>query len=315
MSLYFRIAEKHNIIDKPNERSSHDYITIRGGGVVFWLAGALYTVIGTFNKTPLQYPFIAGLTMISAVGFIDDIKSLPNKIRIIIHFLSISFVFYGLNLYTVLPWYFIPAVYVFFVGILNAFNFMDGINGMTGLYSLSILVSLQYINCKIISFTNTDFILFAILACIVFLFFNCRKRAKCFMGDVGSMAISFWTVTLLLQLMLATHSVAWIVFLAVYGVDTILTIIHRLMLKENIFEAHRKHLYQILANELKIPQLVISVVYALLQSIITVGFFLFYEYQYIYPVSIIILLSIIYIVIKKKSFHPHKDLSNVYGTH
>jgi UDP-N-acetylmuramyl pentapeptide phosphotransferase/UDP-N-acetylglucosamine-1-phosphate transferase len=253
-----------------------------------------------------EITFLIGITLIAVVSFIDDIKSLPNKIRIVIHFLSISFIFYGLNLYAALPWYLILTAYIFFVGVLNAYNFMDGINGITGLYSLSILVSLQYVNYKIIPFTDPDFIFFAILACIVFLFFNYRKRAKCFAGDVGSMAISFWIVTLLLQLMLATRSIAWISLLAVYGVDTILTIIHRLMLKENIFEAHRKHLYQLLANELKIPQLVVSAIYGLLQSIIVVGFFVFYEYQYIYFISVIVLLSIIYIVtlLTNKNFSP-----------
>jgi UDP-N-acetylmuramyl pentapeptide phosphotransferase/UDP-N-acetylglucosamine-1-phosphate transferase len=251
--------------------------------------------------------FIIGITLISAVSFWDDVSSLPNKIRIVIHFLSISFVFYGLNIYAVLPWYLILSAYIFFVGVLNAFNFMDGINGITGLYSLSILISLQYVNYKIISFTDSDFILFAILACIVFLFFNCRKRAKCFAGDVGSMGISFWIVTLILQLMLKTGSIAWIVLLSVYGVDTILTVIHRLILKENIFEAHRKHLYQLLANELKIPQLVVSIIYGLLQGLIAIGFFVLFKYQDIYFLTVIILLSIIYIVIKKKYFYLHLE--------
>jgi UDP-N-acetylmuramyl pentapeptide phosphotransferase/UDP-N-acetylglucosamine-1-phosphate transferase len=307
MLLYFRIADKYNIIDKPNQRSSHDYITIRGGGVVFWLAAVLLITNYELRITNYFLLFIIGITLISGVSFWDDISSLPNKIRIVSHFLSISFVFYGLNIYPVLPWYLILSAYIFFVGVLNAYNFMDGINGITGLYSLSILISLQYVNYKIISFTNPDFIFFSILACIVFLFFNCRKRAKCFAGDVGSMGISFWIVTLILQLMLKTGSIAWIVLLSVYGVDSTLTIIHRLILKENIFEAHRKHLYQLLANELKIPQLVVSMIYGLLQGIIAIGFFIFFKYQDIYFVTVIILLSIIYIVVKKKYFYLHLD--------
>jgi UDP-N-acetylmuramyl pentapeptide phosphotransferase/UDP-N-acetylglucosamine-1-phosphate transferase len=300
--LYFKIAGRYHITDKPNERSSHDYITIRGGGIVFWLAAALYVLyaatVETLQATSLQIAFLIGITLISTVSFIDDIKSLPNKIRIVIHFLSISCVFYGLNLYAVLPWYLIITAYIFFVGILNAYNFMDGINGITGFYSLVILLSLQYINQNHIHFTAPDFINYAIISCIVFLFFNFRKRAKCFAGDVGSMAISFWIVTLLLQLMLKTNSMIWILLLAVYGIDTVLTLIHRLVLKENIFQAHRKHLYQQVANEMKTPQLVVSTVYGLLQGIIAVGFFVFYEYQYIYFVVVIIFLSMIYILLR-----------------
>ncbi|GHT09264.1 UDP-GlcNAc--UDP-phosphate GlcNAc-1-phosphate transferase [Bacteroidia bacterium] len=267
MLLYFRIADKYNIIDKPNERSSHDYITIRGGGVVFWLAAMLCCLVGALRATPLPFPFALGITLISAVSFWDDIQSLPNKIRIVIHFLSISLVFYELGMFA-LPWWLIPTAYIFFVGILNAYNFMDGINGITGLYSLAVLILLQYINYKLIPFTQPDFINYAIIACMVFLFFNFRKKAKCFAGDVGSMAISFWLVTLLLQLMLKTGSFIWILFLAVYGVDSVCTILHRIYLKQNIFKAHRMHFYQILSNERGISHLKVSAGYALVQLLI-----------------------------------------------
>jgi UDP-N-acetylmuramyl pentapeptide phosphotransferase/UDP-N-acetylglucosamine-1-phosphate transferase len=272
--LYFRIADKYNIIDKPNARSSHNYITIRGGGIVFWIASVLYVLC-----TMREITFLIGITLIAAVSFIDDIKSLPNKIRIVIHFLSISFVFYGLNLYAALPWYLILSAYIFFVGVLNAYNFMDGINGITGLYSLSILVSLQYVNYKIIPFTDPDFIFFAMLACIVFLFFNFRKRAKCFAGDVGSMAISFWIVTLLLQLMIKDNSLVWLFFLSVYGVDSISTILHRLYLRQNIFKAHRMHFYQIMSNEWRISHLKVSVLYAFVQLLICGLIIYFHEYR------------------------------------
>jgi UDP-N-acetylmuramyl pentapeptide phosphotransferase/UDP-N-acetylglucosamine-1-phosphate transferase len=267
MILYFKIADKYNIIDKPNERSSHDYITIRGGGIIFWLAGLIYTLL----PFTLHFsPFFIGLTLICGVSFWDDISSLPNKIRIVIHFLSISFVFYGLNLYAVLPWYLILAAYIFFVGVLNAYNFMDGINGITGLCSLSVLIPLWYVNEEVIPFTDPDFILFAILACIVFLFFNFRKKAKCFAGDIGSMGISFWILTLLVQLSVKSDSVVWMLFLTVYGVDSICTILHRLFCRQNIFKAHRFHFYQILSNERGISQLKVSGFYAFLQIIINV---------------------------------------------
>ena len=212
--------------------------------------------------------FLIGLTLICGISFWDDISSLPNRVRIVFHFLSISLVFYGLGLFSLLPWWMIGIAYVFFVGVLNAFNFMDGINGITGLYSLSILIALQYVNYKIIAFTPPDFINYALLACIVFLFFNFRKQAKCFAGDIGSMAISFWIVTLLLQLMLKTQSFIWVLFLMVYGVDSIGTILHRLCLRQNIFKAHRMHFYQVLTNERGISQLKVSVGYAVVQFII-----------------------------------------------
>jgi UDP-N-acetylmuramyl pentapeptide phosphotransferase/UDP-N-acetylglucosamine-1-phosphate transferase len=133
---------------------------------------------------------------------------------------------------------------------------------------MAVLIALQYINCKYVNFITPDFIYYPIIACGVFLFFNFLKRAKCFAGDVGSMAISFWIITLLLQLMLKTNSIIWIMFLAVYGTDSILTIFHRIYLKHNIFKAHRLHLYQILTNEKQLSHLKVSTAYAMLQLII-----------------------------------------------
>jgi UDP-N-acetylmuramyl pentapeptide phosphotransferase/UDP-N-acetylglucosamine-1-phosphate transferase len=238
--------------------------------------------------------FLIGLTLICGISFWDDMSSLPNRIRIIVHFLAISLVFYGLGLFSLLPWWLIPIAYIFFVGVLNAYNFMDGINGITGLYSLSILIALQYVNYKIIPFTAPDFINYAMLACIVFLFFNFRKRAKCFAGDVGSLGISFWIVTLLLQLMLVSNSFIWILFLAVYGVDTICTILHRIYLKQNIFEAHRLHFYQILSNEKGISHLKVSSLYALIQLIICS--IVIYSYNPLKPLNWMIALFIILIL-------------------
>ncbi len=280
MPVYFKIAEKFNIIDKPNQRSSHDYITIRGGGVVFWWAAILYAI--AVHPSNFLLPFTIGITMISVVSFWDDISSLSNKVRIIVHFLSISLIFYGLGMFGNFPWWIVSIAYIFFVGVLNAYNFMDGINGITGLYSLVILVSILYTNEFIltadITKIDTDFIVYPALACIVFLFYNFRKKARCFAGDIGSMAISFWIVTLLLMLMLSTKSLMWILFLAVYGVDSICTILHRLYLKQNIFEAHRLHFYQILSNECKISHLKVSVLYAVVQILICL--FVTFNFKY-----------------------------------
>jgi len=294
MLLYFKIADKYNIIDKPNERSSHNYITIRGGGIVFWLAGILYAAMYWSENLF----FLIGLTLISLISLWDDIQSLPNRVRIVVHFLSISLIFYGLGLYAALPWWLIVVAYIFFVGVLNAYNFMDGINGITGLYSLVILIALQYVNLKIESFTHPDFIYYPIIACLVFLFFNFRKRAKCFAGDVGSMAISFWVVTLLLQLMVAADSFIWLLFLAVYGVDSICTILHRLSLKQNIFEAHRIHFYQVLSNERKIPHLRVTVFYALVQGVICSALIYsmvaFPQYEWHLAGGVLVLLLVVY---------------------
>lgn len=265
MLLYFKVADRFNIIDKPNDRSSHTEITLRGGGIIFWFSALLYFLQHTQNN----YFFFTGITLVSLVSFWDDIQSLSNKIRISIHFLAISVIFYDLGLFDLFPIWGIVITYILAIGLINAYNFMDGINGITGLYTLTVMGSLLYVNTNIQLFIDGAFIKYAIIASFVFLFFNYRKKAKCFAGDVGSIAIAFWIIYLIVKLILVTNSLIWLLFLAVYGVDAVCTILHRLYLKQNIFEAHRLHFYQILSNEYKIQHRLVSLYYALIQIAIS----------------------------------------------
>jgi len=261
--IYFKIADRYNIIDRPNERSSHSEATIRGGGVVFLCAALCVLVLHTDFMIP-----VLGVLIIGIISFIDDRITLSSKIRIIFHLIAVTFMFFSLDIFQNFPWYICATLYILVIGIINAYNFMDGINGITGLYSLVILTGLQYVNYKVFPFINSDVIWLPIMACCVFLFFNFRKRAKCFAGDVGSVTIAFYIIYLILNLIIQTGNYVYILFLAVYGVDAVLTIIHRLILKQNIFEAHRLHFYQILANEQKWSHLWASTLYATVQLII-----------------------------------------------
>ena len=271
--LYFKIADRYNIVDKPNHRSAHTEITLRGGGIIFWFAALLYFAQHIENN----YFFFAGITLVSLVSFWDDIQSLSNKIRISVHFLAISLIFYDLGVFESVHVIGVLVAYILAIGLINAYNFMDGINGITGLYTLVVMGSLLYVNQKIKVFIDADFIQYAMMASLVFLFFNFRKKAKCFAGDVGSIAIAFWVIYLVLKLILVTNSLVWLLFLAVYGVETVCTILHRLYLKENIFEAHRLHLYQVLSNEYKIQHRWVAAFYGIAQVVISVLVVVLYQ--------------------------------------
>lgn len=273
MLLYFKVADRFNIIDKPNERSSHTEITLRGGGIIFWFSALLYFVQNVQNN----YFFFTGITLVSLVSFWDDIQSLSNKIRISAHFLAITLIFFDLGVFNLMPLWGVIITYILAIGLINAYNFMDGINGITGLYTLVVMGALLYVNKNIQLFIDGSFIKYAMIASLVFLFFNYRKKAKCFAGDIGSIAIAFWVIYLLLKLILVTGSVIWLLFLAVYGVDAICTIMHRLYLKQNIFEAHRLHLYQVLSNECKIQHRLVSLYYAIVQIIVSILVVCFYQ--------------------------------------
>jgi UDP-GlcNAc:undecaprenyl-phosphate GlcNAc-1-phosphate transferase len=268
--VYFKIADKYNIIDHPNHRSSHTKLTIRGGGIIFAIALLLSPIyLGwCFNY------FLIGLFLISAISFIDDIKTIGNSIRISIHLVAVALLFYQLNMYN-LPLYWIVIGLVVAIGTINAINFMDGINGITGSYGLVTLASLYYINLFIVNFTYSDFLLIAILSVFVFNFFNFRTKAKCFAGDVGSISLAFIILFFLLQLIIKTNNLNYILLLLIYGLDTATTILFRIIKKEKISEAHRSHFYQFLVNEKKLPHLVVAAIYAVTQGLLNIVLIVF----------------------------------------
>ena len=299
--FYFRVADRCNIIDKPNERSSHTRITLRGGGVIFYFGALAY-----FLTSGFEYPwFMLALTLVSFISFVDDIRSTSQKLRLLFHFSAMALLFYQWGLFS-LSWWWIIVALIVCTGIINAYNFMDGINGITGGYSLVILVALAYINKEIVSFVEEGFIYTVLCSVLVFCFFNFRKKAKCFAGDVGSVSIAFILLFLIGKLIIQTEDFSWIVLLAVYGVDSVLTIIHRLLLHENIGLPHRKHLYQIMANELKVPHVMVSSVYMVVQAIIIIGYIMYLKYGYWYLFGTILALSLLYIWFMKTFFRLHK---------
>lgn len=261
--LYFRIADKFNIIDSPNHRSSHTSVTIRGGGIIFITGYLLSCLYWGFEY---GY-FLAGLIIISFISFMDDIKQVSKRIRILFHFIGAALLLCQLGLYNY-PVYWLLLCFLFVIGTINIVNFMDGINGITGGYSLITILTLYYINKYVVLFTSGNYFTGVIVALVVFNFFNFRAKAKCFAGDVGSVSIAFIIVFFLLQLIIKSGNPWYLLLLMVYGLDTVTTICFRLIRKENIAEAHRSHFYQFLANEKKVPHLSVTILYMIAQVLI-----------------------------------------------
>ena len=292
--LYFRLADRYNIIDKPNERSSHTVLTLRGGGIVFYFGALLYFLVSGF-----QYPwFFLGLTLMTAVSFLDDVFTLSNKVRLLVHFSSVLLMAYELDLFA-MPWYILLIGFIVVVGVINAYNFMDGINGITASYSLAVGGLLMLANREL-AFIDPDLLAYSMLAVLVFAFFNFRTRAKCFAGDVGSVSIAFILLFALGLLILQTENLIYILFLAVYGIDAVWTIIRRLYLRENIFQAHRSHLYQYLGNEAGVNKLLVSFSYGFLQLLIGLGVLYVAQkddtVQLTFAVLLLLLLSAVYLI-------------------
>lgn len=305
--VYFRIADRFNIIDKPNERSSHTKVVLRGGGIIYVLGMWIYAAFFGVET----WPFLLGLTLVAGISFVDDIHSLPDSLRLVVQFVAMFLMFYQWNVLNWESWWIVLAALILCVGITNAYNFMDGINGINGGYTLAVLLPLAWMNNKM-EFVDQRLIVVALLADLVFCWFNFRPKgkAKCFAGDVGSVGAAFIVVFVLGLLILSTGDFTYIVFLAVYGVDAVLTIVHRIMLHENLGEAHRKHAYQLMANELKMEHTSVSSVYMLLQLAISVGMILIPAtavWHWGYLVGVCLLLAVGYLVFMRKYYHLHEE--------
>ena len=306
--IYFRIADKCNIIDKPNERSSHSSIVLRGGGIIFLIGAWVWS--GFFG---FLYPwFLAGLTLIAGISFVDDIRSLPDSVRLVAQFASAALAFFQLDILHWSMWWVVILALIVYVGATNVINFMDGINGITAGYSLAVLVPLALVNMNE-EYMAQSLVISTILASLVFCIFNFRPKgkAKCFAGDVGSIGIAFIMLFLLGNVIIKTQDVTWLIFLLVYGVDGCLTIVHRIMLHENLGEAHRKHAYQLMANELKIGHVKVSSLYMAMQLVISLGFIYLcpdnVACHWMYLVVALLVLSLAYVLFKKKYYHLHEE--------
>jgi len=297
---YFILAKRLRIVDRPHHQSSHTGVIVRGGGGVFYVAYALWFII-----SGMQYPMIfAGLSIIAVTSFADDIHSISPKVRMVLQFIALMVMLHETRVFS------FPIVGMIFlsvvcVGIVNIYNFMDGINGLTGGYSLVVTLALIYVNNYVVLFIDNQLLLYLLLAIAVFNLFNFRKRAKCFAGDVGSLSIGFILVFMILKLIVNYGHMFWVAFLIVYGVDGGLTILHRIILRENILKPHKKHAYQIMANELHIPHLQVSGVYMVFQVVCCVVFIAWPSY---YTLSAeIVILTGMYLVFMKKYYHLHKE--------
>ena len=309
---YFMVADRFNIIDKPNERSSHTRIVLRGGGIIFTIALWIWSAWYGFN-----YPWLlAGVTLAAGISFVDDIHSLPDSLRLVAHFVAMFLVFQEMGIFQWDMWWIIPFALIVAVAGTNIFNFMDGINGITGGYSIAVLIPLVIKNEELriksgVGFIDETMLIVILLSVLVFCFFNFRQKAKCFAGDVGSIGMALILVFCIGRLMYVTGDITWIVLYLLYGLDGMLTICHRIMLHENLGEAHRKHAYQLMANELKMPHVVVSTIYMVLQ--LTFSLVAIYVIpdtilaHWIYLVASGSLVTLGYILFMMKYYHLHED--------
>ena len=328
---YFKIADKCNIIDKPNERSSHSTIVLRGGGVIFAISTLVWIAyqngFGSWSLVLDYLPFLSGLILVSCVSLVDDIRMLPDSVRLVAQFVAIGLMFWNLGMFDafnvssgscisgiIIPALILLVAFIVCVGATNIINFMDGINGITAGYSLAVLVPLFLLNNMMTEqFIMNSYLGITILGVLVFCIFNFRPKgkAKCFAGDVGSISIAFIMLFAIGRLIVQTSDVTYLILLLVYGVDGCMTIFHRIMLHENLGEAHRKHAYQLMANELRIGHVKVTLLYMVMQLAVSLGFIYLcpntIASHWIYLLCAIVVFCIAYILFMKKYYHLHEE--------
>lgn len=262
MTYFMRAyALKKNIIDNPNERSSHSVPTPRGGGVAVVCSYLLALVVLIYSQ---QLTLHLGLTLMAAgfvialLGFLDDHGHINSMLRLAVHFLVAIGVVMSLGGFSEVTAFngmqlgFIANIIavLFLVWLLNLYNFMDGINGIASVEAITTVVSMAILYYVLNTTLNSD-ILWLLAACVFgFLLWNFPK-AKIFMGDACS---GFLGLTLgILALIALKENVAlfcaWIICLGVFIVDATFTLVRRVLSGYKMDDAHRSHSYQILSRK------------------------------------------------------------------
>lgn len=304
---YIKIASKYNIIDKPNSRSSHHTVTIRGGGIIFPLA----ILLGLLYEQPIQWILIASLLLIAILSFIDDTSHVDSKIRLVLQSVAV-----GSILYLFAPQFSLLVLLFLFIlitGVINAYNFMDGINGITVLYSLITLGTMYWVQQSTPAFISDHLFIALLTSLFVFGFFNVRKKAACFSGDVGSVSLAFIFCFLLLKMAIVTDFGWWILFLGIYGLDTVFTIVCRISRKEPLMQAHRSHFYQYLANEAGWTHVQVSILYAALQLVLNISVLYSYTTNQIWVSWAVLFAFVAIYTIFRLRLEGHKRLFITYN--
>lgn len=259
--FYINLAQGKNLLDEANQRSSHQGQVVTGGGIILM---SIFFIAGLFFHIP--FPLIAVVLGISVVGFFDDLFELGKFIRLLLQLTVVAYTLYFLNMQSVLGWGVLPIGFLALWWI-NAFNFMDGINGMAGLHVVSSVCWYLFM----VDFTSQDMITsmgqVTLVVFVAYLLFNFPK-ARIFMGDSGSLPGALIIIIIAFNgLLLGKVNYCFIALLhAVFFADTTYTLITRVWNKVSFTQPHKTHCYQILV-QCGWEHWHVSVLYALLTFI------------------------------------------------
>lgn len=260
-----------------------------GGGFVFPLSVfLLYALMYSSGYAPVTQIlasnepcdiWLLGLLVVCCVSGLDDYRPQPIIPRLGAQIVAIGLLFWQFSYVldnTLVPWWAVTIAAVFMIGFLNMWNFMDGINGITGCMTLASLIPLLVLSGPSVYLWGIPAMM--IPATIAFLGFNCRKKAACYAGDIGAISIAYillflWGSSLCLRWEFEVPAWWSVVFFSVYIVDAGWTIVLRLSRHENIFKPHLNHAYQHLCHRRGWNPVAVSVGYSVAQLGISLAAF------------------------------------------
>lgn len=314
--IYFRVADKYKLIGNQKDSSSPLIAGRREGGIVFLLSIVIWGLMMLFQGNEIEKypPFLCGLLLVAGVSFWSDIRSVPDSVRIAVQFIAMGLMFWTMDVMHWDLWWKLLVALILFVGSMNVINMMDGINGITAGYSLVVLLSLFLLNNQFDKPFILDSLLgVSILGVLIFGFYNFRPggKAKVFAGSVGSVGIAFIILFGMGKLLAQTSDLTWMVFLVVYGIDGCLTVFHQLLRRKRVGRTHRKHVYQLMTNELGMSHVTVSLIYMGVQ--LAISLIMIYlipnsaEAHWNYLIVVTLVLSIAYILFVKKYYHLYEE--------
>lgn len=297
---YYFLAKRYKLGAEVCERSSHTQVTPTGGGIVFAvavLAWGVYKYLHGGLMTEWWW-MLGGTTVIAAVSLYDDIRPLPPTPRLLLQIAVVALVFKHYCYFEALDIY----ILLLFcgVGCINAFNFIDGIAGMLLLMSIVVLGTLIYA-FNTVQPKDADLYLTLCwtlqISLVVFACFNLPD--KIFAGDVGAMTLGLVIGYILLNLILMTGDASYSILILVVVFDTGMTTLQRLFAGYNILLPHRQSIYEVLTSNWHLPHLTVSIIYALLQLLISVLYFsLPPNHRWTYIILVLALIIVAYFEIR-----------------
>ena len=294
--LVGRYGHRLYLLDKPNDRSSHRKATPKGGGIgilAAFMASALLLRISEFFWIPTA--------MLSIISLVGDRYHLSPLFRLLFQFPASMIFIYGIwnnHPLSADGYLMIIPLSFYIVGTTNYYNFMDGINGIAGITGVVGFGLLSFYSFSLNAYPSILTLnICLLLSCLGFLPFN-FPRAKVFMGDVGSILLGFVFAAMVVLLSKSLLDfVCLSAFLFPFYADELTTELVRLKYGEKLWRPHRRHLYQLLANEYAIPHWKVSLGYGLGQLLVGVSVLFFMNSGLLPVLSIIFLYFFIFIVL------------------